>query len=109
MKPAYLLQRLAAHGRKVVLCGGNVQMVVTREGAGQPPGPLLEELREHREAVVAFLSTCELCGRDTSDDEDRERMADLMFCQQFGSNDVVTKGGRVEHDGEPRCPFKAPK
>jgi len=38
------------------------------------PTPLLNALKDHREAVVKYLTECVACGRDVRDPEDRDRL-----------------------------------
>lgn len=49
--------------------------------------------------------SCRVCGKDVSDPETRERMADPLFCDQGGCN-AVTDGNGVKHPEMKRCPFK---
>jgi hypothetical protein len=54
--------------------------------------PTLAELRP--EIVEMLTQSCPVCERDVTDAEDRERLADPLYCQVFGSKTEV------------RCPYK---
>lgn len=101
---AHLLQRVSCCGYTVRVTAGAPKLVPVRSECVMPI-PLLKALKDHKAAVVAYLSTCALCGKDISDDETRERMADPLWCSMFGSKGVVDGHGRT-HPEEPRCPWK---
>jgi hypothetical protein len=101
---AILIQRVAAVGYAVRLKDGAPVLAPARSECVMPT-PLLKALKDNRDAVVAYLSTCCVCGRDVSDDEDRERLADPLYCGFFGGREVKVDG-EVLHPEEPRCPFK---
>jgi hypothetical protein len=45
------------------------------------PTPLLEALKDNREAVVKYLTECRVCSRNNGDPEDRDRLrAANPFC-----------------------------
>jgi hypothetical protein len=47
------------------------------------PTPLLAALKQHREAVVKWLTECRECGRNNSDPEDRDRLRGANpFCKE---------------------------
>lgn len=106
MNVAHILQRVTACGYAVRVTGGSPKLVATRAECVMPR-PLLKALKDHKAAVVAYLSTCVVCGRDTSDDETRDRMADALFCSRAGGREV-TDGNGTYHPEGPRCPFKSP-
>lgn len=101
-----LLQRVAACGYSVGLTPeGEPRLLKARSECIMPPA-LLADLKRNRLAVVAFLSECEVCGRDASDPEDRARLADPAFCDRGDTRHAVTDGNGRHHPEEPRCPFK---
>lgn len=62
------------------------------------PVPVAEEPEPDQE-------TCRECGKDVSDPETRERMADPLFCDRGGCK-AVTDGNGVKWPEQRRCPFK---
>jgi hypothetical protein len=101
---ARLIARLAACGFAVELKNGGPFLVPTRREAFAPSA-LMADLRANRDAVLESLSTCRVCGRDVSDPEDRERMADPAHCDRGGAT-AATDGLGVYHEGCERCPYK---
>ena len=99
-----LLQRVAACGYAISLRGGSPVLEPTRSEHIMPE-PLLGAVKRSKAEIVAYLSTCCVCGRDTSDDDDRERMDDPAHCDRGGSQ-AVTDGNGVYHPETQRCPFK---
>jgi hypothetical protein len=105
MKPSFLLHRCSENGFAVTVTGGQPRLLPVRDGAVMPK-PLLAALKAYRAAVIAYLAACELCGRDVSDAEDRDRLADPVHCQEFGSR-AVRDGNGDFHPESQRCPWKA--
>lgn len=110
----HLLARVAACGYRVELVNGSPQLSATRAECVMPPR-LLAALKAHRAAVIDHLTrnhspaaqeNCRVCGRDVSDPEDRERVANSpAFCDRGGAPGV-TDGHGVYHEPQERCPFK---
>ena len=100
-----LLQRVLACGYSVSITPDGPRLRPER-GECSMPLPLLADLKANREAVVEYLNSCHVCGRDVSDPEDRERLADPAFCDRGGSRAAVSKRGEVRHPETQRCPFK---
>jgi len=104
VSPAELVARAAGYGWAVELRDGP-RLVRADPLAGKLPTPLVDALRRNREAVVAWLTTCGVCGADVSDDETRARLADPLFCSRGGGKAVVDGNG-VAHPEARRCPYK---
>lgn len=68
------------------------------------PLPVAEPAAEPKPAAQLI---CHVCGRDASDPEDRDRLADALFCPRAGTRQAVVDGNGVTHPQEARCPFKA--
>lgn len=100
-----LIQRVTACGYRISVDGGSTQLVKARRECALPP-QLLATLRANRDAIVEHLTTCGVCGREVSDLETREFVADPLGCDRGGS-DRVTDGNGVTHEGGKRCPHKA--
>ena len=101
---AQLLQRVTACGFAVEITDAGPQLVPIRSEHVMPK-PLLKALRDNRDAVVKFLSECAVCGKDTRNAEDRERLADPLYCDRGGSREV-RDGSGTTHPATQRCPFK---
>jgi hypothetical protein len=84
----------------------------TRDGAKLPP-ELLEQLKANRYAIRAWIlaqtdpQACELCGRDVTDPEDRERCSDAAICDMGGAHEKKHwKTNEITSPMVRRCPYK---
>jgi hypothetical protein len=83
MSPTELLARAGESGFAVRVSKRGPFLLPVVEGAILPPA-LLENLQEHRAAILAWL-VCRECGRRTSDSRDLERLRDCNpFCDRPG-------------------------
>lgn len=105
MTAADLVQRVAACGYEIVVTPAGPVLKEARSECVMPPG-LLADLKANRDAVVAFLTTCGLCGRSVGDAEDRERLKDPAHCEQGGANARRDRKGFVVLAAVARCPWK---
>lgn len=105
MKIPALLRMVEEAGFTVNVTESGPQLVKTR-GDARITARLVEALKQNRGEVVLWLTRCVVCGKDCGNAEDRERMKDAAFCERGGAREVRTKTGNVEHEEEPRCPFK---
>lgn len=110
---AEIVADIMAAGWQIKLGALNApKLVPVADGATLDPA-LLAELKACRGNVVWWLRKqmadeleCELCGRDLSDPEDRERMKDPAFCERGGAPEVKNRQREVVSAAVPRCPFK---
>lgn len=71
----------------------------TEDHPEPPPRP------ETKPVPLPQREECRVCGRDVSDPEDRERLADPAFCDRGGARAYQDCDG-VLHPESERCPFK---
>src|SRR5687767_3865691 len=97
-----VLAELAALGCVVTVTNGAPSVTPPKNKADAARfADLMPLLKLHRtELVAAFAEpvVCEVCGRDVTDPEDRERLADPLFCDRGGAAACRDRKGVVTQD-----------
>lgn len=76
-----LIERVRECGFVINLTLTGPELVRIRESACMDQD-LLKQVRQQRELIIDYLRACGVCGRDTGDAEDRERLKDCAFCDR---------------------------
>lgn len=102
----HLLQRVESCGYTVRVTADGAAVLVPTRGECVMPAPLLKALKDHKAAVVAYLTECVVCKRDVRDPEDRERLREVNpFCDRGYAREATDADG-VRRAASTPCPFR---
>jgi hypothetical protein len=105
LTPREIVQAIESYNWRFELTDGKPKLVAA-VNAGELPPQLVNEIKDNREEVLAYLSVCAVCGRDVSDPEDRVRLNDPLLCDRGGSKKSGINGHGERYEATPRCPYK---
>jgi hypothetical protein len=97
LTPREIVQAIERYNWRFELADGKPKLVPLVNAREIHP-QLVNELRENREEVLAYLSVCAVCGRDVSDPEDRMRLNDPLLCDWGGSRKSGINGHGVRYE-----------